>query len=476
MPIPPDLARLVLAAAALAFGLAAGAAERGHSAHAAAPRTPTAPANPCDTFYDAPFTPVAVSTQAYTEPLPASPKPDKAVPVTDPVFKTCMVRATQHDADPPKVFARNDYSRRQAINADGTRYLVYTMDGSWHLYATHTLAYVSKLDGLGGDAEPQWHPTDPNALYYVPTNGGTKLLRIDTRTNRSTVAVDFRGKLPAWAANAAHIWTRSEGSPSADARYWGFQVEDDRFNLLGYIVWDLVGQRLLGSRQNTDRPDHVSMTPSGRWFIASGERAGTDGDGEWAFSPDFTVKKRVSATAEHSDLAIGANGHDLYVSIDYGSSHGDVFYVDIDACPSVPADARHANPCPRTLLFQIYDNGSTAASHFSAKAFGKPGWVLYSTYDTVPTRAHQWPWYTDAVFAVELAPSPRIFGLGHHHSKAPGCYWAEPQASVSRDFTRIMFNSDWGDGTGCPRDNPAAAHDVDDYMIVLPSDLLPAAR
>jgi hypothetical protein len=46
-------------------------------------------------------------------------------------------------------------------------------------------------------------------------------------------------------------------------------------------------------------------------------------------------------------------------------------------------------------------------------------------------------------------------------------YWAEPQASVNRDFTRILFTTNWGrTGTG----------EVEMYLIELPKnwmELLP---
>ena len=71
---------------------------------------------------------------------------------------------------------------------------------------------------------------------------------------------------PDWVQNRKHIWTRSEGSPSKDARYWAFQVEDSNFGILGFMTWDLVQNRMVGSRQMTVRPNNVSMTPSGVYY------------------------------------------------------------------------------------------------------------------------------------------------------------------------------------------------------------------
>lgn len=421
----------------------------------------------CDSFYGANFS----LTQGKVNPsIISMSKPAKGVAVSELNFKTCMVRGTSHAADTNTEFLRNDYSRRQAFNADNSYFLAYAPDGWWHLYDAKTLQHLRKLSPkvanpsvssefhMAGDAEPQWHPTDPNLLYYLPTNGGTKLLRLDVRNNSFKIAADFEGKLPSWANNAQHIWTKSEGSPSADGRYWGFQVEDGNFNLLGYMVWDLQQNKLVGSRKDNDRPDHSSMSASGRWFVTSSDSSGT-----WAWSPDFTKKKKLHSKSEHSDLALGPNGEDLYVSVDYQSNEGDVFMTNMDSCPAVPASATSAPICPRTVLFTTYINGAATAMHFSGKAFSRPGWLLWSTYGTSKSRDGTWPWYTDKIMAVELKANPRIYPIAYHRSNV-GDYFAEPHATVSRDFTRIAFNSNW---------DSSQVLDLDVYLVRLPASALP---
>ncbi len=423
----------------------------------------------CSSFYAGGFT----LAQGKVHPaMPSLTKPGKGLAVREPNFNTCLVRATAHASEPPTTFARTDYSRRQAFNSNNTYFIVYSNDGWWHLYDANTLQYLRKLSPrvpnpstpvefhLAGDAEPHWHPTDPNLLYYVPNNGGTKLLLLDVRTNSHSIAADFAGKLPAWGANAAHIWTKSEGSPSADGRYWGFQVENSSFGLLGYIVWDLQLNRLVGSRQDSDRPDHSSMSASGRWFISSSDSAGT-----WAWSPDFTKKKKLHNKSEHSDMALGKSGQDYYLSVDYQSNEGDVFFTDIDACPAVAANVTAASVCPRTVLFPSYANGAATAMHFSGKGFGKPGWAILSTYATEPSRDGTYPWFTNKIYAVELVPNPRVYALAFtRRAESAGGYFSEPHATVSRDFSRIAFNSNWGVND---------SEDIDTYIIHLPSSALP---
>lgn len=420
----------------------------------------------CNSFYPSGYT---LTEGKVNPPLVNMSKPAKGTVFEEPNFGTCEVRATSHATEPPSAFARNDYSRRQAFNANNTYFIVYSNDGWWHLYDANTLQHLRKLSPrvanpstpaqyhLAGDAEPQWHPTDPNILYYLPTNGGTKLLKLDVRNNSYAVAADFANKLPAWASGARHIWTKSEGSPSADGRYWGFQVEDGDFRLLGYMVWDLQQNRLAGSMQSSSRPDHSSMSAAGRWYVTSSDSTGT-----WAWSRDFKTKKKLLHKSEHSDLALGPNGEDYFVSIDYQSDKGDVFFVDIDACPGVPASASDAPSCPRTTLFPTYSNGSATALHVSGKGMKKPGWAVISTYGTSASRDGSWPWYTNKIFAVELKANPRIYPLAYTRNGG-GSYWAEPHASVSRDFTRIIFNTNWG----------VRGDDIDAYIIHIPATALP---
>ena len=415
-------------------------------------------AGPCRNFYPDGF---SLLQGQLNPPIGTMPKPAKGQVFADPGFDTCMVRVTQHDVEPPQTFARNDYSRRQPFNADDSRLLVYGSGGFWHVYDANTLAFYKTLSGPAGDSEVQWHPTDPDTIYYMPTNGGMNIYKLDIRTNTHQTVADFNGRLP-WS-DAKRLWTKSEGSPSADGRYWGLQAETNNFAIRGYVVYDLQQDRIVGTRSASVRPDHTSMSPSGRWFTASDDTLGT-----WAWSPDFSQKKKLHHKSEHSDIALSANGHDLYVAIDFQSNSGDVFYTDIDTCPAVAADADPASVpvCPRTVLFSTYLNGASTSLHISGKAYARPGWVLISTYGTRRDRSGAAPWFTDKEIAVELKPNGRVYGLGFHHGGADG-YWTENQGAVSRDFTRIAFNSNW---------NTGSATDVDDYMIQLAPGMIPASQ
>ena len=395
----------------------------------------------CKTFYASTF---ALNASLSADAAPSLAKPAKGVAVTEPTYKTCLVRAADHRVDGLPGYARNDYSRRQAFNANNTRQLIYAIDGYWHLYDANTRAHLKQLTGPAGDAEPQWDATNPDLLYYLPMNGiGMKLYELNVSTGATRVVGDFGARLKAKWPTSMAAWTRSEGSPSADGRYWCFMVDGDGWNSVGVFTWDKQTNTILGTlNTNGDRPDHVSMSPSGNYCVVSGDGA----MGTTAFSRDFSTRKQLLKVSQHSDLALDANGDDNYVAIDYASNDGDVFMHNL-------------RTNVRTKLFSTYLSGTATALHVSGKAFRKPGWVAISTY---AEGGGSQKWLHRKVMAVQLAANPKIYNLAFHRTAYNG-YWTAPVATVNRDFTRVTFNSNWGNGSDT---------DVDAYTVEIPAGVL----
>ena len=63
---------------------------------------------------------------------------------------------------------------------------------------------------------------------------------------------------------------------------------------------------------------------------------------------------------------------------------------------------------------------------------------------------------------VQLKASPKIYNLAFHRAVENG-YWTEPHATVNRDFTKVLFNSNWGVNSDT---------NIDAYMIELPANVL----
>ena len=298
---------------------------------------------------------------------------------------------------------------------------------------------------LGGDAEPQWDPTDPNLLYWIQNDGtGCQLNLLNVASGANVQTWSFASLLP-WLG-VMYCWTQSEGSPSKDRRYWAFEVEDVNFNELGFFVWDRIANPIVGTYAGPlltqgRRPDHLSMSPSGNYVVVSWDvyppRVA-------AFERNFhNAQVIVPTNGEHSNVAIDANGDDTYVPVDYASSDGSVYRYNL-------------RTGVRTELFPTYLTGTATAMHFSDKAFNQSGWVAMSTYadystsGTPPGQSQQW--LHKKVFIVQLAGSPKIYQVAmteqvdvntrlNTDPNAP--YWDEPHASTNLDMTRIVWNSNW---------------------------------
>jgi hypothetical protein len=409
------------------------------AASAATLITPDTPSGACADFYAGGS---SLLEGQVTKPWATTSKPARGTAVSEPNYGTCQVRATDHRADGLNPFARNDYSRRQAFNADSTRQLVYALDGHWHLYDAVTYQHIKTLPGLAADAEPQWHHKRPDMLFYLPTNGiGMKVYRLNVETGESVVVGDLAARLKARWPSANAAWTKSEGSPSADGRYWCFMVDSNSWGGLGLVTWDRSTDTILGYKDlNGQRPDHVSMSPSGNYCVSSSY----GGPGVVAYNRDFTSSKKIANIGEHSDIGLDANGDDAYVSIDYQANAGDVFMVNL-------------RTGVRTNLFASYISGTATAFHFSGKAFRKPGWFVMSTY---AEGGGSQKWLHRKVTVVQMAANPKIYNLADTRVADAG-YWSEPQATVNRDLTKVVWTSNWDVRT---------EDDLDVYMIQITPD------
>ena len=373
-------------------------------------------------------------------------------------------------------FRRNIYSRSQAFNADNSKMILMDQAGFWYLYDAQTGKEIRALkdfqgaEGLphhiaGGNAEPQWHASDPNTLYFMNENGvGMKLFSVDIGKNQVSLAADMGAEIRKYWNAADIATTRSEGSPSSDGRYWCLLARDSTsWKTHGVFVWDMQQQQIIGHLDTPDgAPDHVSMSPSGEYCVISGD----DQTGTRAYDRKFQNFTQLHQKSEHSDIALNKAGQDVYVSIDYQSSGGDIFMTNLKTGK-------------QTVLFPSYLNGTATAIHVSGKAFRKPGWILISTYaeqkgDQFNLRRENRQWLHRKIFAVSLEDTPKIYSIAnadseHFYPQLPegmndsANYWLEPHATVNQDFTRILFNSGWNRMNG----------EVDNFMIALPKNALP---
>lgn len=408
-------------------------------------------------------------------PQPATPHPELLTPTADTINRSCLLRLTEQAGKHPDQYWLIQAPRRQAFNADASRFLLSAPDGYWQLYDGRTGRPLRRLPQLQSNAEPQWHPEDPDILDYLPGNGvGMRIERLTLSKDQSSLLADMGAQLRQYWPDAENAWTIGQGSPSADGRYWCLYAErpsDDgqRWLPRGVFAWDMHKQRIVGAENIDYRPSAVSTSPSGKYCMV----VAVYPHGTRIYKQDFSSPYSASVSrpylvvnhdASDSDLASNHQLQDTYVSMD--GHTGDVFMVNLDTTQ-------------RTRLFNAYRNGTISGMQFSGKAYRKPGWILAAGYaERTPQGEHNlndshparhWP--HRKVFAIRLSAQPEIRSIANlHNSWLPLTgyqTWPAPNITVDRDFTRILFNSSWDSNDH---------KDIDTYLIGLPDQALdPAA-
>ena len=392
------------------------------------------------------------------QPLPL-PEPSARVPFRDPVFGTCLVRVTDRDSDlaPDDSSAgmKNEYSRVQSFNADESLILVRGIEATWYLYDAQSLQPLGRLP-FGGSVDPRWSADDPNVIYYSEE---TRLMSYNLASGETGTVHEFANDFP--GQSLAVVWSKYEGSPSMDGRYWGFMAEDQDWNVAAFLVYDQQADKVIAIRDvrgvaGIESVDNAYISPLGNYFIADFSdyfcergQLGTDARpcGYMVYGRDLQNGRGLLRISGHQDLALDANGKEVVV------------YQDIDTDNISMLDLETGAV---TALWPIDFSHTSIGLHISGRAFNRPGWALISTHDGDPA---SYTWLDDSVFAIELKPNGRVIRLAHTQSLVDESmehdYWAEPQATVNRDFTRILFTTNWGrSGTG----------QVEMVLIQLPMD------
>ena len=392
---------------------------------------------------------------------PGMPEPLPRTPFRDPVFGTCLVRVTDRRADilnpdDPSKGMKNEYARVQSFNADDSLLLVRSIESFWYVSDAKSLLPLGEVPVV---VEPRWDSKNPAWLYFTDE---TRLMRYDLSTGKLNMIRDFAEDFP--QTDLAAVWTRYEGSPSYDSRFWGLMAQNSDWETVAFLIYDLQEDTLV-VREIPRRYsiDNVTISPLGTYFLASFDnyceydQPGSDGKpcGLMVYDSKLENGRSLLRIVGHYDALLDAAGCEV------------ILYQDIDTDDISMLDLATGTVTP---LLPIDFSHSGIGFHFSGRASDLPGWGLISTYNGGnPMDA---TWMDDSVFAVELKVGGRVVRLAHTHSlyneEIEQDYWAEPHASMNRDFTRIVFTSNWG-RTG--------TEEVDLYMVELPEDwteLLPS--
>jgi len=417
-------------------------------------RSPTPGDNGCPAYAPG-FRPVT-DREVYNAPTLPEPAPRQWF--TDPTFGTCVVRVTDraNDLSPgdPSPGLVNEYARVQSFNADGSRLLAHGTEGTWYLYDARSLLPLGRVPL---EVEPRWDASDPNLVFY---SDETRLMSYNTETSAQTEIHDFAHDFP--GQRLAAVWTRYEGSPSRDRRYWGRMAQNEAWDTVAFVVYDRLTDQVTirdmrGVPAVQDGIDHVTMSPLGTYFIASFDRycprgqLGNDAQpcGLMVYNRALTNGRGLLRIIGHYDPALDAQGREVIVYQGIDTDH--ISMLDLTTGTVTP-------------LWEIDFSHTAIGFHLSGLAFDRPGWALVSTHDE-DQASHTW--MDDQVFVIELKPGGRVIRLAHTRSLVDESqpveyyYWAEPHASTNPDLTRVLFTTNWG---------RFDSGDVEMFMVALPPD------
>ena len=443
-------------------------------------------------------------------------KPAKGQTVTDPDTGLKITRITDCLKDFNNLTVAPAYPTAMAWNCDETRFILYVPGSSaqaggqqgWALYNGTTYAFIKFLDINPGDVEQfYWDHADPATLRYIDNHQmGSQnladLTAINVETGAKTVIHSFlpNGLPPGCPtdtnlvrcgypfalgvnANGDRIWGLGAAGPSVqnvsgELGVWvfGFNETTKAFTLYDTSV--------------VPQPQARGSTPfasvSGKFFIwnaAVGLESQTTTRSAVLDAVTGKLVRWVNFdTNEHCDTAMDANGNDLLVGSQFSRNtggNGNVIVCNLNTgvvSNFVGESSGWGYPVTGSL------SGSTAWKNPSWVATAMTG-NIYSTGSngaaTPGSSGNSGPTANpctilDQELMITNLTTGVTWRIAHHrstgnYSNAPQSnYWAQPNVTFSTSGTRILFNSDWGNGDPSnPTLNPDAA--IDTYVLTLPS-------
>jgi len=366
-------------------------------------------------------------------------KPAKGAAVTDPVYDTPIIRATDRSADKisdPGIL--NEYARIDPENANGTRALLRDTSGNWYLYSVPGYQRVREEDFRGNpDAEPRWDATNPDIVYFVE---GATLWQRNVSTKTNTAVHNFTAQEP----KCAFARNRYEGEPSSDCRYWAFRLEDASYNVLSVVTYDRQTNQILGRLTTfVGDFDWVGMDTSGKHCMIAYNYP----DRGVAFDRALSKSVNLPVGIGHADFGVDSAGRDVLVYQNASTDY--IAMADLDTGAET------------NLIAIPFAQNPDIGLHFACAA-DKPGWVMVSTYGLNTTALS---WMDRSLFVVELKAQPIVWRIAQTQElrAADDDYFGEAFAAINRRGTRIWWGANWN-ATG------SSARTLETYVADLPAD------
>lgn len=352
--------------------------------------------------------------------VPPLPLPAVHAPFRDPVFGTRITRVTDPSQLPGVKRIRHYYSKSNPFNADDSLAIFFRNDGGASLYDTKAWLPQADLPFRNSDPEAQWHPTDPNVLYFLdlPPEGSTEvraMYRYDVRAGTRQLLRDF--------AEYDSARARMEGNMDRAGRHYAMVGSKGR--QLEAFVYDVVDDKVVARTPVEEHmvADWISVSPSGKYVVMMGKDR----------TRVYDIRLRPlhelpRGSIGHGDLCLRADGSEALVYD--GADH----QINNDRNINV-ADLATGRVAIGVRI------GWKSTPHVACRNLDMPGWALVSTQGPDP----KYPNRDFEIFWMKLDGSGAVRRLAHHRSsRAKGGYFAEQHAVSNRRGNLVVFASNWG--------------------------------
>lgn len=314
-------------------------------------------------------------------------------------------------------YVRHEYATMSPFNSDNSRILI--QHGSYFALYDGTGRFIKDLPfEIGPLSEPRWSRSDPAVLYYHPFPGN-QLRQYHVGTDVISVVHTFSE------------YSLISGLGESDISFDGDKlvlVGDNREIFVYTLSTDSKGAVLDGT--GLGGVDQLQLTPDNHvlvgWFAAGRNRF----NGIELYDLNMNFLRQVAPAIGHYDVTRDTNGEEVM----FWANASDPSPV----CPNGIVKVRLSDAQQSCVL----PLDGSLAHHVSAP---DGGWFFVTTFapsDPQPLLG-SWPPYTNEILQVKPDGS-EVRRLVHHRSRPFDPWNWQPQAAVSRDGTRLLYNSNYG--------------------------------
>lgn len=355
----------------------------------------------------------------------------------DPTFKSRIWRLTAADImddhvwdDGRKLWAcQSEYATITPYNSDASRLLLQHASYFALYSGAGTYLRDCAIDGryeLTPSSEPRWSATDPNRFYYV---NGRKLKFLDVEPWRATVLHEFLEYVDFDEDGRNGIGGMGEGDLSEDGQYWAMRGlrQDGKVDIFMYDLRNEIKGPALTIDFNRTPVNQLYATPDSNLLIGFSNEGQGAGRGLWLYTRQMEPVRQIAPVLAHMDVCRNAAGVECIAAAGQIAET----YCNAAGLVCIPLAEPDNAKC-------ILAHDWNLASHVYGPA--RPGQVVFSTFLNPPDK----PWvpYAGEIMIVDLdgGGAERIA----HHRSTHRSATAQPRATGSRDLSKILFNSNWG--------------------------------